>query len=167
MTATGKKKNAGTRRGPSSVTENRKARYEYHIFETYEAGMVLLGTEVKSLRDGRMTLKDSYARVVNDEVFLFNAHISEYTPGRLNHDPERVRKLLLHRSEIRKLRVKVAEKGLTLVPLRVYFKRKVAKVEIAVCRGKQQYDKRDVIRDREARREMERYKKGANRSRQS
>jgi len=139
------------------ITENRKARHDYHIEETYEAGLVLAGTEVKSLRAGKANLKDSFARVDKGEVFLYNAHISPYEQGnRFNHDPLRTRKLLMNKYEIRKLIGRVQEKGLTLVPLRMYFKNGRAKVELALAKGKKLYDKRDDMAARDAKREMER-----------
>jgi SsrA-binding protein len=143
---------------PTTVTVNRKARHDYHIEETLEAGLVLTGSEVKSLRDGRANLKDSYARVIRGEATLLNAHISPYDPAhRANHEPTRTRKLLLHRREIDRLEGKLNERGLTLVPLRLYFNaRGRAKVELGLGRGKKQYDKRQSIKEREARREAER-----------
>ncbi|MCK5148381.1 SsrA-binding protein SmpB [bacterium] len=140
------------------VTKNRKARHEYHIIETWEAGMVLQGTEVKSLRDGKANLKDSHARLTKaGEVFLVSMHISPYDKGTYdNHVPERPRKLLMHKREIRKLKSRVLEKGLTLIPLKVYFKNGKAKVEIALCQGKKHYDKRSDIAARDAKRDMER-----------
>jgi SsrA-binding protein len=136
---------------------NRKARRDYEVLESFETGMVLKGTEVKSLREGRMSLKDSYAKVQGGEVFLVNAHISPYSHGNIqNHDPVRDRKLLLHRSEIKRLIGKTEEKGLTLVPLKVYFVRGRAKVELALARGKKQYDKRETIKRREAEIEIKR-----------
>ncbi len=143
--------------------KNRRALHEYHVLERLEAGLALKGSEVKSLRDGNMNLSDSYARVDGGEVFLVNCHISEYKSAAFfGHDPIRKRKLLLHRSEIRKLEKKVDEKGLTLIPLRVFFnERGFAKVELGVCRGKQAHDKREAIKnremDREVRREAARY----------
>lgn len=139
------------------VTQNRKARHNYLILETWEAGIVLQGTEVKSLRQGKANLKDSYARVENGEVVLFEFHIGAYEKsGYAGHDPVRPRKLLLHKSEIRKLTGKVEEKGLTLIPLKVYFKGGKAKIEIALARGKKQYDRRADIAKRDADREVER-----------
>lgn len=139
------------------VTVNRKARHDFEILETFEAGIALLGSEVKSLRDGRVTLKDSFARVDRGEVFLVNAHISPYAAAsRLGHEPERARKLLLHREEIDKLAGKVNERGLTLVPLRVYFKNGRAKVTLGLGRGKKAYDKREAIKRREMERETDR-----------
>jgi SsrA-binding protein len=143
------------------VTENRKARHDYFIEETYEAGIALTGTEVKSLRAGRANLKDSYAQVENGEMFLFNMHISPYEQGnRFNVDPVRPRKLLLHKSEINRLFGKVMQQGLTLVPLKVYFHKGRAKVELALARGKKTYDKRSATAERDAKREMERALRG-------
>ncbi len=139
------------------IITNRKARRDYQILETYEAGMVLEGTEVKSLRQGRANLKDSFARVEKGEVFLHNMHISPYpNASHFNHDPDRRRKLLLHRWEIKRLLGKTAERGLTLIPLKLYFKGKVAKVELGLCKGKRLYDKRKDIAEREAKRDLER-----------
>jgi SsrA-binding protein len=144
-----------------TVCQNRKARYDYHILETYEAGMVLKGTEVKSLRAGRANLKDSYARVENAELWLENMHISHYEQGnRFNHDPTRARKLLMHKSEIMRLWGKTREKGLALVPLRIYFKDGKAKVELALAKGKKLYDKRADVAKREAEREIARAARG-------
>ena len=143
--------------GVKLITKNRKALYDYKVLDTYEAGLELTGTEVKSLREGRANLKDSYARVENGEAFLHNLHISEYTQAnRFNHDPTRKRKLLLHSYEINRLRGRVEEKGLTLAPLKLYFKRGKAKVELAVARGKREYDRRHDIARRDAQRETER-----------
>jgi len=140
-----------------NICVNRKARHNYLIEETYEAGLMLTGSEVKSLREGRANLIDSYARVDRGEAFLLNAHISHYSAAhRFNHNPTRTRKLLMHKREILRLMGKVQEKGLTLVPLRLYFKDGYAKVELALARGKKLYDKRSAIREREVRREMER-----------
>ena len=140
------------------VTVNRKAHHDYHILEEIEAGMVLKGTEVKSLRQGRANLKDAYGRFgKNGELFIFQMHISPYPFAHYdNHEPERPRKLLLHKSELKRLYGKMREKGFTLVPLKVYFKQGKAKVGIALARGKRQYDKRDAIKEREVRREMDR-----------
>ena len=142
------------------VTENRKARYNYFIEDTYEAGMVLLGTEVKSLRLGRVNLKDSYARIKKDEVFVHQMHIGAYPFAYYNnHDPLRKRKLLLHKYEIKRLYGKVNEKGYSLIPLRVYFQNGKAKLTIALARGKRKHDKRDAIRRRDEQRDFERSKK--------
>jgi SsrA-binding protein len=136
---------------------NRRAFYEYHIEEKVEAGIVLLGSEIKAIRDGKLNLSDSYARVDGKEVFLVNCHISEYKNASFGHEPLRKRKLLLHRKEIRKLQKRVAEKGLTLVPLRVFFNaRGYAKVELGIGRGKQHRDKRQALKDRDQKREIDR-----------
>ncbi|UCH79585.1 MAG: SsrA-binding protein SmpB [Nitrospiraceae bacterium] len=143
-----------------TVTKNRKAYHDYFIQESYEAGIALLGTEVKSLRDGRANLKDSYAVIKNGEAFLLNCHISPYSHGNMqNHDPVRTRKLLFHKKEISKLWGKTSQQGLTLIPLRIYFKDGKAKVEIGVAKGKRQYEKRDSVKEREAKREIERHLK--------
>lgn len=140
-----------------NITVNRKARYEYSIIQILEAGIVLVGTEVKSLRQGKANLVDSYAKIENGEVWLLNLHISEYVQGNINnHEPKRERKLLLNKSEIRKLSVKTKEKGLTLVPLRLYFKSGKVKVEIAVAKGKKVYDKRKDIAKKDFQRDQER-----------
>lgn len=140
-----------------TVTENRKARHEYHILETYEAGIALTGTEVKSLRAGKANLQDSYARVENAELMLYNMHISPYEQGnRFNHEPKRTRRLLMHKQEIMRLLGKTREKGLALVPLKVYFKNGLAKVELALAKGKKLYDRREDVAERDARREMDR-----------
>ncbi|MDZ7296339.1 MAG: SsrA-binding protein SmpB [candidate division KSB1 bacterium] len=139
------------------ITTNRKARHDYIILETFEAGIALQGTEVKSLRAGRANLKDSYAAIKDGEVWLYQAHISPYDYGNVyNHDPLRPRKLLLHRQEIRRLAGKVQERGLTLVPLRMYFKKGRAKVELALARGKRQYDRREDIARRDVERDTQR-----------
>ncbi|MCZ3390136.1 MAG: SsrA-binding protein SmpB [Actinomycetia bacterium] len=144
-------------KGRVLVAQNRKARHDYHIDGTYEAGLVLTGTEVKSLREGRASLVDGYAAVKEGEVWLHNVHIPEYTQGTwTNHEPRRVRKLLLHRDQIRKLSAKTHESGLTIVPLALYFKDGYAKVEIGVARGKKSYDKRHSIAEREAKRDADR-----------
>jgi SsrA-binding protein len=140
-----------------NITVNRKARYEYTIIQTYEAGIVLQGTEVKSLRLGKANLVDSYANLKNGEVWLVGAHISVYEQGNINnHEPTRTRKLLLNKSEIRKLIGKVKEKGLTLIPLRLYFKNGKAKVELALAKGKKVYDKRESIAKKDLQRDQER-----------
>ncbi len=139
------------------VASNRKARHYYHILETIEAGMVLTGTEVKSLRDGRANLGDAYAEVKDGEVWVLNLHISPYEQGnRFNHDPLRPRKLLLQSREIHRLQVKTREKGLTVIPLRIYFRDGWAKIELAVARGKKAHDKREDMARRDAEREMAR-----------
>lgn len=140
--------------GEKLIASNKKALHEYFILQKFEAGLMLTGTEVKSLRDGKANLKDAYVIFKDDEAFLFGAHISPYSHGNLqNHEPERTRKLLLHRREIDKLKVQTTEKGLSVVPLRLYFRGSKVKAEIAVVRGKKQYDKRDTERKREADRE--------------
>lgn len=142
------------------ISANRKAYHDYFIEETYEAGISLLGTEVKSLREGRVNLKDSYAIIKDNEVFLLNCHISPYSHGNIqNHDPLRTRKLLLHRKEISKLWGKLSQRGFTLVPLNIYFKKGKAKVEIGLCKGKRQYEKRETIKEKEAQREIQRHMK--------
>jgi SsrA-binding protein len=136
------------------IAENRKARHDYHVLETWETGVALLGTEVKAIREGRVNLRDSYARVDNGEVWMMNVHISPYSHrGSAEHAELRQRKLLLHRHEIRKLVGSVAEKGLTLVPLELYFKNGRVKVQLALAKGKQAHDKRETIRKREVDRE--------------
>jgi SsrA-binding protein len=143
------------------IAENRKARHDFHILETFEAGVVLLGTEVKAIREGRVNLRDSYARVENEEVWLLNVHISPYSHrGYAQHAEMRQRKLLLHRHEIRKLVGKTAEKGLTLVPLDMYFSKGRVKVRLALAKGKQAHDKRETIRKREVDRETRAAVKG-------
>ena len=139
------------------VATNRKARHDYHIEENYEAGIVLTGTEVKSIRGSKVNLKDSYARVDNGEIFLYNMHVSPYEPGnRYNHDPLRIRKLLMHKMEINRLAGKIKEKGYAIVPLKLYFKRGRVKVELGLARGKKLYDKRRDIAERDSKREVER-----------
>jgi SsrA-binding protein len=140
------------------VATNRKAFHDYFIEERYEAGVMLQGTEVKSLREGRVNLQDSYASVRGSKVFLHQCHISPYSHGNImNHDPTRVRKLLLHKTEIHKLLGKTQQRGLTLIPLRIYFtKRGYAKVELGLAKGKKLYDRRETIKSREAGREVQR-----------
>jgi SsrA-binding protein len=148
------------------IAENRKARHDYHLLDRYEAGLVLTGTEVKSLREGRATLQRAYADLRDGEVWLVGAHISTYDQGNIaNHDPDRDRKLLLHRREIGALTGKVRERGFTLVPTRLYFKNGRAKVEIALARGKETRDKRSDIAKRETDRQIERVFKGSRRAR--
>jgi SsrA-binding protein len=140
-----------------NITVNRKARHEYTILQTYEAGIVLQGTEVKALRQGKANLVDSYATLKENEVWLVSAHISPYEQGNINnHEPTRTRKLLMNRSEIRKLIGKTKEKGLTLIPLRLYFKNGKVKVELALAKGKKVYDKREAIAKRDMQRNQER-----------
>lgn len=134
---------------------NKKARYDYELLDKYEAGIVLTGTEIKSIRKGSANLKDSYAVIKNGEIFLLNMHISAYKEGNIfNHDETRTRKLLLHKSEIKKINDKISIKGLTLVPVRLYFERGKAKIELAVARGKHTYDKKETIKQRDIEREM-------------
>jgi SsrA-binding protein len=143
------------------IAVNRKARHEYHILDSYEAGIVLKGTEVKSIREGNVNLKDSYAIIKYSEVFLINMHIGPYRQGNIfNHKPLRDRKLLLNKREIRKLIGKVEEKGMTLVPLKLYFKRGIVKIELALAKGKILYDKRESIAKRDYEREKIRELKG-------
>ena len=144
--------------GIKIVAENRKARHDYHIHETFEAGIVLTGTEVKSLRAGKANLKDSYARIESGEIMLHNMHISPYEQGnRFNHEPLRTRKLLMHRREINKLIGQTKEKGYTLAPLKIYFVRGKAKLELALVTGKKLHDKRQDMAERDAKREMDRH----------
>ena len=147
----------GISNGNRTAASNRRAFFNYEILDRYEAGIVLTGTEIKSVRAGKVDLSDAYARVRDSELWLHNTYIAPYDPAsQFNHEPRRLRKLLMHRDEISKLESEVAEKGLTLVALRVYIKRHVAKVELGLARGKRQYDKRQAIinrdMDREARR---------------
>jgi SsrA-binding protein len=138
----------------SSIAENRKAFHDFHLLDTFEAGLVLLGTEVKAIREGRVNLRDSFARVEDGEVFIYNVHISPYSHrGYADHEPLRRRKLLLHRSEIKKLIGKTVEKGMTLVPTRLYFKDGRVKVAVSIAKGKKDYDKRETIKKRETDRE--------------
>jgi SsrA-binding protein len=138
----------------SSIAENRKAFHDYHLLETFEAGLVLLGTEVKAIREGRVNLRDSFARLEDGEVYLYNVNISPYSHrGYADHEPLRRRKLLLHREEIRKLIGKTVEKGMTLVPVRLYFKNGRVKVAVSLAKGKKDYDKRETIKRREVERE--------------
>ena len=143
--------------GEKLIADNRRARHEYHLLDRYEAGVALTGTEVKSLRDGKITLQRAYADLRGGELYLVGAHIAEYAQGnRANHDPDRARKLLLRRRELDQLAGQVNERGLTLVPTRVYFKHGRVKVEIAVARGKEARDKRRDIAERDARRQIDR-----------
>ncbi len=143
--------------GEKTIVQNRRARHDYHILEHFETGIALQGTEVKSIRAGQITLKDSYAEVDGGELFLIGVHIAPYEQGNIyNHDPERRRKLLMHKREIVRIGHTIAEKGFTLVPLRVYFKDGRAKVELGLCRGKQTIDKRQTLRKREQDRDVDR-----------
>jgi len=145
------------------VAQNRKAYHDYFIEETLEAGMVLTGTEVKSLRDAKANLMDSYVLIKDNEVFLFNCHISPYTHGNImNHDPVRTRKLLLHKKELAKLQAKAAQKGYSVIPLKLYFKDGRAKAEIGLAKGKKQYEKRETIKKKEADREIQRAMRARN-----
>ncbi len=147
--------------GERLIADNRKARYDYQLSDTFEAGIVLLGTEVKAIREGRVNLRDSYGRVENGEVFLHNVHISPYSHrGYAEHEPLRRRKLLLNKVEIRKLIGKTVERGCTLVPVRMYFKNGRVKVAVSVAKGKKTYDKRETIRRREIDRETRAMVKG-------
>jgi SsrA-binding protein len=159
MAKKGKRKAA-----PGDIASNRRAAYRYNLLDKLECGIVLTGSEVKSLRQGSATIKDGYAAVRDGELWLHNVHIPPYRPAaQENHEPERDRKLLLHRRELERLTSQVQEQGLTLVPTRIYFKGPVAKVEIALARGKDVRDKRETIRARETKREMERALREANR----
>jgi SsrA-binding protein len=145
---------AGAERAESVVADNRKAGHDYHLLEQFEAGLVLAGTEVKAAREGRVNLRDSYCRLAGGEAFLLGAHIGQYSHGGYaSHDPTRPRKLLLGRDELNKLLGKTTERGLTIVPLRMYFKKGRLKLAIALAKGKKTYDKRETIRRREAERE--------------
>lgn len=140
-----------------TITVNRKAYHDYHIEDSYEAGLVLTGTEIKSIRMGRVNLRDAYARAENGEMWLEGAHIAHYPGGnRYNHEPKRKRKLLLHRKEINELSGATMRKGLTVVPLKMYLKNGIAKVELGIARGKKVYDKRETIAQRDAQRDMQR-----------
>ncbi len=147
-----------TNNGYKIVSDNRQARFQYEILETYEAGIQLFGTEVKSIRAGKVNLKDGFALIRNGEALLLNVHISPHhtTSQVFNHDPRRTRKLLLHRDEIRRLTGKIEQQGLTLVPLKIYLKRGWVKVDIALARGKKLHDKREDVRKRQDQREMQR-----------
>mgnify|MGYP003835517937 CR=1 FL=1 len=140
------------------ILTNRRARHEYHVLETVEVGIVLRGTEVKSVREGKLNVQDAYATVQEGELLLHNLHISPFEKGNIhNHDPIRVRKLLAHKKEIRKLAQKVHEKGFTLIPLQFYFSGRHLKIELGVCKGKKTYDKRHALKQRDIKREMERH----------
>ena len=144
-------------KGEKLIADNRRARHDYHLLDRYEAGLQLTGTEVKSLRDGRVTLGQAYADLRDGEVWLIGAHIDEYAQGNVaNHEPDRDRKLLLHRREIVKFAGKASERGFTLVPLRLYFRRGRAKVELAIARGKQLHDKRETLKKADAQRDIRR-----------
>lgn len=165
MTKSPAKDGASGADGEKTVTVNRKARHDYFIEESFEAGLVLSGSEVKSLRAGKAQLKDSHGRFSRGELWLHNAHISEYGPAaQFGHEPTRPRKLLLHRRELDRLTGKVKARGFALIPLRIYFKRGRAKVEIGLGKGKKQHDKRDSIKERESRLEVDRAMKGRRRN---
>ncbi len=154
MTARDDEQKAERRKAERIIADNRKAYHDYHLIETFEAGVALVGTEVKAIREGRVNLRDSFARVTDGEVFVHNVHIGPYSSrGYADHEALRPRKLLLHRHEIRKLIGKTAERGLTLVPVRMYFKAGRVKVAISLAKGKQAHDKRETIRRREIDRE--------------
>lgn len=147
--------------GQKIVARNRRARHEFELLETVEAGIVLTGTEVKSLRNGKASLEEAYAGIENGEVWLYGCDIPEYIQAnRMNHKPKRPRKLLLHRREIDKLAAKASERGLTIVPLKVYFKQGMAKVEICIARGRKLFDKREALKKQDARRDMDRALRG-------
>ncbi|MEE8453141.1 MAG: SsrA-binding protein SmpB [Thermoguttaceae bacterium] len=155
-----KKKKGAAAANPNErpITENRKVRHNYVVLDTLECGIMLVGSEVKSLRNGNVSLAEAYGRVRNGEVWLIGCDIAEYTEAnRFNHDPRRPRKLLLHRREIKRFADRAREKGLTLVPLRMYFKRGLAKVLLGICQGKQHHDKREAMKKSEARRDMQRH----------
>jgi len=148
--------------GEAVICKNKRARFDFFIDETYEAGIVLTGTEVKALRQGKVNLKDSYAKIKNGEIFLMDTHISPYTHGnRFNHDPERPRKLLMHKRQIKRLYGKSKEKGFSLIPTRMYFKDGRVKVEIGLGKGKRAYDKRELLKQKSVEREVERSYRGA------
>ena len=150
MAKAAKKKADGSKSNGSAIASNRRAFFDYEILDRREAGLVLTGTEIKSVRAGKVDLREAYARPMNGELWLMNAHIATYDPANIyNHEPKRSRKLLLHKNEITHLASEVAEKRLTIVPLRMYIKNHVAKVELALARGKRQYDKRRAIMDKE------------------
>lgn len=147
-----------------TITVNRAARHEYFVLETYEAGISLYGTEIKSIRNGAVNLKESWADIQNGEVFVYGMHVSPYEKGNIfNKDPFRVRKLLLHKKEINKIMGKLKQDGLTLVPLSLYFKKQYVKVELGLCKGKKLYDKRDAMAKRDAKRDIDRALKERNR----
>ena len=139
------------------IGSNRKANFQYEILNKYEAGIVLVGTEVKSLREAKVNLQESYAKFIKDELWLVNSHISEYKYGNINnHEPERKRKLLLNKRELRRIKAQLEEKGLTIVPTKIYFKGSLIKIEIAAAKGKKLYDKRESIKKRETERKLKR-----------
>ncbi|MBN1286920.1 MAG: SsrA-binding protein SmpB [Anaerolineae bacterium] len=151
-----KKKVVVSSDGRKVVATNRKARHDYELGDAYEAGVVLVGTEIKSIREGRVNLRDSYVEPRDGELWLINAHIAIYEPARENHDPRRPRKLLLHRREIERIAARIAERGYTVVPTLLYLKKGRVKVEIAMARGKRQYDKRATLQAEQSRRDIDR-----------
>lgn len=151
-----KKKPSEPQKPGSPVLRNKKARFNYHIEDTLEAGISLLGSEVKALRDGKGNLEEAFARIRDGEVFLLNMHIGAYEQAREQHEPRRTRKLLLHKREINRTLGRATDKGYTLVPLKLYWKRGKAKIELAIARGKEQFDKRESLKKRDAQREIER-----------
>jgi SsrA-binding protein len=155
--ATATKADANGRTGDRIVTTNRRAFHEYHVDDTIEAGIVLTGTEIKSVRDGKVTISEAYARIEGNELWLIGSHISPYSHGnRANHEPDRPRKLLVHKRQVRELRASTEQKGMTIVPLRLVLRNGRAKLDLGVARGKKLYDKRDAAADRQSRRDVER-----------
>jgi SsrA-binding protein len=147
-----------------TLAQNKKAFHDYDILERYEAGIALVGSEVKSIKDGKVSLKESYARFYGDELFIVGMHISEFREANINnHEPLRNRKLLMHRKELKKIAVKLQNVGLTLIPLRIYKKVHLIKVEIGLCKGRREFEKRDAIKEREVKRELDRVTKDFNR----
>jgi SsrA-binding protein len=147
--------------GIKIVTTNRKAHFNYEVIEAYEAGIVLMGTEIKSVRDGKMSIGDSYCIARNGEVMMINSHIEEYIFGnRFNHEPKRTRKLLLHKKEIQRLIGKTSERGFSIIPLKAYFRRGKLKVEIALCRGKKAFDKKETLKERDLKKQFQKEVKG-------
>ncbi len=147
--------------GIKIVTTNRKAHFNYEVIEAYEAGVVLMGTEIKSVRDGKMSIGDSYCIARNGEVMMINSHIEEYIFGnRFNHEPKRTRKLLLHKKEIQRLIGKTSERGFSIIPLKAYFRRGKLKVEIALCRGKKAFDKKETLKERDLKKQFQKEVKG-------
>ena len=163
MATKSKNKNSGSSGGIKIIADNRKARFQYEILDTYEAGLALTGTEVKSIREGKVNLGDGFANVRNGEAWLHNVHISPHSMTNLayNHEPKRTRKMLLHKQEIRKLIGQVEQKGLTLIPLKMYFKNGRVKVAIALGKGKKLHDKRDSLKKKQDKRDMDRAKKAS------
>ncbi len=142
---------------PRTITVNRRAYHDFHVLETFEAGIVLTGTEIKSIRQGKVSIAESFARIENGELKLYSCHIAPYAQGNIhNHEENRIRKLLVHQRELRRLLGKIKEKGLTLIPLKLYFKRAWVKVELGLCQGKKLHDKRDSIKEREDKRNIQR-----------